>query len=662
VITRLVCLGFAAVIVSVGLREQSLALLAVAAAIVAVALAGLGPCEPGRACRGKLAPLWSPAAWARPDLSATALTVAGCAAASSMLAIMLRSDTGVGVLAIACWVLAVGAVVALGPILDRVTRAEVGAALRSSLARRHRPEIASVLAITVVAFVLRVYQLETVPPMFHGDEGEIGLIALSILDGREYPFFWTSPYWRLPYLFSYLQALSMWLFGPTVFGIRMLSVVAGTLCVPVVYAIGRVGWGPVAGAIAAWLVAVSHLHIHYSRVSLIVIESVLLSAVVMLLLALVWIRSRPIADPDGSGSTTSPRPLWTLLLLAGLIAGFSQYFYFSSRVIPVVAAPLLLLLWRAGRITPWQIVAFGFAFVVVVAPLAAHFVEVPGQFTGRMQELSIFDDQYVRVILGPDASLPSSLPALLVEQIRRSLNLFVRAGDRGGFYSGNTPNFDVLTAGLIWLGLGAALARRGHFREIALLVWAGLGLAFGSVLTAGAISAHRVLNLVPAGFLLVGVLVARGWELLGALPGRRAEWLAVPLGATLALWLLAANVTIYFVEYASHDEAAEPALAAREMLKEPGKYHIFYLTLPHFDFNHGAIKFIARGVPAANVTRPAELALPPADGLGTMLIATDNHLAELRELQARLPGGEERNVTAGDGRVVLIVYRIPPTT
>ena len=54
----------------------------------------------------------------------------------------------------------------------------------------------------------------------------------------------------------------------------MLSALVGTACVPLLYVVTREGWGRLAGFVAAWLMAVSHLHIHYSRLGFIFIESV----------------------------------------------------------------------------------------------------------------------------------------------------------------------------------------------------------------------------------------------------------------------------------------------------------------------------------------------------------------------------------------------------
>jgi len=135
-------------------------------------------------------------------------------------------------------------------------------------------EIGSVAALTLLGFGLRLYRLSDLLPPFHGDEGEMGVWARTVLEGPHWvPYFGTG-WMDHPLLFHYLQAGSLALFGDDGAGLRMLSVVFGSLCIPLVYAIGRTGWGPVAGYAAAASMAVSHLSIQYSRIALNNIESV----------------------------------------------------------------------------------------------------------------------------------------------------------------------------------------------------------------------------------------------------------------------------------------------------------------------------------------------------------------------------------------------------
>jgi hypothetical protein len=52
---------------------------------------------------------------------------------------------------------------------------------------------------------------------------------------------------------------------------------------------------------------------------------------------------------------------------------------------------------------------------------------------------------------------------------------------------------------------------------------------------------------------------------------------------------------------------------------------------------------------------------PPADGRGVLIFALENHLADLKAIESRTPGGEERRVMAPDGRLLYTAYQVPPT-
>ena len=107
-------------------------------------------------------------------------------------------------------------------------------------------------------------------------------------------------------------------------------------------------------------------------------------------------------------------------------------------------------------------------------------------------------------------------------------------------------------------------------------------------------------------FLLGGVALARVWDLLQRTPLSRADWLAAPVGTALALWLLAANVVIYFFEYTPRVERAESTYMAREMRERGDAYRYYFLTEPHYQPNLPSVEFIANQIKADNVKGPDE--------------------------------------------------------
>jgi hypothetical protein len=291
--------------------------------------------------------------------------------------------------------------------------------------------------------------------------------------------------------------------------------------------------------------------------------------------------------------------------------------------------------------------------------MAVFYLDKPLDFMSRTNNVSAFQDFYVKEVLGPNASLPSALPALLIEQTRRTLSMFVTTGDWSGFYSSNLSSFDPLSAALMWLGFGVLITRIRRYHELSLLVWIVITLLLGSVFILGARNGQRILIMTPAAFLLGGVLVARAHDMLRRVPLRSAAWLVVPAGTTLALWTLSANVTTYFYDFVPRDENAEMALTARESERDAGQYHVYFLTWPRFDTKHGAVTYIAYASKPTDLNTAADFK-PPNDGLGVMVIAMEQHLPQLRIIEARMPGGQEQQVFAPTGRLLYTYYRVPP--
>lgn len=656
-IARLSGFVVGAAILGVGIFQASLALVGLGTAIVALALVRRGAAETVRGAGTR-----EEAACTRRSVVPRALTWVVCAAGLSGVAVALGSGDSLVGLSILAWLLSLGALFGLGLTLDRLTARDVVAAVRSLFADPYRSELGSVLVIMGVALVLRFYDLEVIPALFHEDEGELARIALNIVGGTEVPFFRTAPAWGPAYPYAYLEASTIWLFGSSVAAARTISALAGVLCVPAVYVIGRIGWGPLAGATAACLLTVSHLHIHYSRLGQGFMVATLIAAMTMACLVLAARQGRRSAE-RGARDRSSWRAgsgFWTLMVAVGALTGVSQHFYHATRIVPMIVGVLLVVMVVKRWTGRWHLEVVGFAFLVAYAPLGVTYLERPADFFVGLSEISALRTRYVREILGPEASLPAALPALLAEQVRRTLGLFVKQGDLSGYYPGGPPAFDVVTVALLWLGLGAALSRLRRFHEAALLVWLGFGLLFGSAVTVGAESGHRILIMTPAAFLLGGLALARARDLARATLLQKADWLAALAGMALVLWLLAANVVTYFFEYTPRVERAEPTYMARELRERGSGYRFYFLTTPQYEPSLGSVRYVANQIVAANVTSPDEFKAPPADGRGILLLALPDRRDDLRAIEGQLPGGEEREVTAPNGRLLYFVYEVLP--
>ncbi len=560
--------------------------------------------------------------------------------------------------------------------------------------------------MTLLALALRLYQLGAFLPPMHGDEGEMGLLALlarygpaSGLSPQPLPPFSTA-FLDHPTLFHYLQVLPLLLFGDTITALRTLSAVVGALCVPLIYAVGRLGWGRTAAFTAAWLLAVSHIHIHYSRIALNNIETVWCVILLIALLALAYETSSPgpgdrvqlylartfrrapkSADTDALVSTAqvpdSPAlpvaldspglsarraPALTLLIAIGLVVGLSQYFYFGSRLLPILAVILLFVLWCQRRVPLWQLAVAAVAAIVAYLPLAGYYANHLTPFLGRMQGVTIFSPQGMAQTLGPQAVWPNDLPLLLWTQVKTNVLFFLSDGDRSAFYLADIPAFDKVTVILFWLGLGVVIAHVRRFHELALLAWLGLGVLLAGVVTLDAPNGPRLIVAVPAMYLICGVFMQKAVDLVAQLwpqNGRRIGLGAVTAVAAVTLLL---NYNTYFVDYQQRQPNTFTVRLAEEIAAASPGYRAYLLGTPNLFVNYGTIRFLAFDAEKYDLAAPDQLVPMLAEsggGTGALILALPNHLADLQQIQEQFPHGTLAERKDARGSLLYVTYRIP---
>lgn len=471
------------------------------------------------------------------------------------------------------------------------------------------------IPVILIAFALRIYDLEYLPPLY-GDEGEMGLAALQVLENKGPPIVATG-WLDHPAFFHYLQAIPVAIFGRTGLGLRLLSVIAGVLCVPLVYQLGRLGWGALAGLVAAWLMAISHLHIHFSRIGLNNIDSTFTMLFFLALLA----RSR--------------RQQVAMFGVAGLVVGLSQYLYHGSRLILVVAPLLLFFTWKKKMAGSRQIATLALGILIAVAPLATFYITHPQSFYARNQGVYVLTEKNMKHTLKSDeVTLPDDAWPLLKEQVARNLSFFLNGGDRSAFYLTALPAFDPLTAIMFWLGLGVALIHPRRYPEFSVLSWLGLGIILGGVLTIDAPNAPRLLIVTPCVFLLGGALVQRVETLLAPYPERlRASALLIALVLTGYL-----NYRIYFHDFTQNLPARNLAVdaIAREIRSAGQDYTVFLLGQPNLSGRYGPIRFLA-GDQVKDLDDPENIL--PLNEKGLLIIALPDQAQTLEEIKGRIPGG-----------------------
>lgn len=128
-----------------------------------------------------------------------------------------------------------------------------------------RLQIVGLSAVVIFAAALRLWQLSDVPNGFHGDEAVLGLEAQRIWRENGIGLY-TDAALGQPTAPIYLTALSLRVFGDTIFAVRFVSVVMSVLTVVALYFWARRFFGEKVALLSAFILAFCNWHLHFSRV------------------------------------------------------------------------------------------------------------------------------------------------------------------------------------------------------------------------------------------------------------------------------------------------------------------------------------------------------------------------------------------------------------
>ncbi len=249
---------------------------------------------------------------------------------------------------------------------------------------RSQIDILASLGLGLAAMGPMLYRLDLYPRSLNGDEAGFALISRRVMNGEiRNPF--GVGYLSHPLMWNVVQAGSMRVFGDDVVGARAPNAIAGGLAVSVAYLLVlRLTGRRFPAVAAALLLATFHIHLYFSRSALPNGWTAVCALLVLYLLDVAMRSNRPIG-----------------LFVAGLATGFSQYFYFSSRILlPIVLAVLAVTAFvetegvrrlRAAAATWLRRAAFVvLGFVMATLPQLAYYSVRRYDFDSRARSVSVF--------------------------------------------------------------------------------------------------------------------------------------------------------------------------------------------------------------------------------------------------------------------------------
>ncbi len=447
--------------------------------------------------------------------------------------------------------------------------------------RGGRGVLIALVAVLLVAAVLRCARLAELPPEMISDHVEKLLDVREILAGRR-PVFLAANGGREP-LQAYLAAGLVRAGLPLGFlTLKLGMALVGLLTVPAVFLLGREVGGSRLGLLAAAVTAVCPWHLQLTRLGLRAPLAPLFSALALagLLGAL----------------RTGRRNDW--LMLGGLV-GLGLYGYSAFRPM-LLAAPLVAtgVWWMAGG-ARWARPGAGRSLAGHLAAAAAvtTLVAMPLLRCAVLQSGDFWQRSLARVA-GSEQEIGEPLRSRFADNWIRTIGMFNLTSDRTWALSApGRPALDPVSGGLLLVGLASAFvaAARRDWRKAALL--ASIPVMLSATAMALAFPEEvphlaRASGALPA----VAILVALPLDRLLASPDRRRAlaWVVVAL---LLAGMAAGSLRRVFVEYrAGYIAACQPvslgAEVARDFIARGGDLrHVWLVGWPHgWDYRALAIE------------------------------------------------------------------------
>lgn len=509
--------------------------------------------------------------------------------------------------------------------------------------KTHRNEIFMVLFIMVISALPRLYKLGQIPRVLDGDEGSVGLFAQATVDGVLInPFaLWEN----FGALYLQLINISMRFFGTDAFGLRLLPALGGILAVPAVYLFARWVGGKRIAAISAVMIAISHSHLHFSRISSVAyIQDAWLIPLELYFLI----------------SGLEKRQSWRTAL-SGVLLAIHYSVYLTSQIITGLVLIYMLILfifyrsWFIQRLS--QAFAFWGGFFLSILPSGLYAYYNPNEFMNRLGSSGTFQTGYVENVML--ATGQSAFEVLLGRVVHAFLSLFYYPA--ADFYGSPSPMMSMISGVMLIAGLGIILwqIRNPAYLLLNGYIW-GSAVAIGVFATPPSADSYRMLMALPAAVTIAAIGIDKILEIIGLSWANARQAYTFTITALLTS-LLFFNLWTYYAEFAGQcrfaaDLAGRFATYLGVQLQEIDNENRVYMLSDDYYFHgsHPSTLFLSLR-PVINFNDPADT----LDAVtGETIIAPPSRIEELEAWARTHPGGilhYEYDCTT----TILLSYQVP---
>ena len=386
-----------------------------------------------------------------------------------------------------------------------------------------KKELIALFLIFIIAIFFRFWNITNTPPGLYPDEAMNGSNALEANATGEYKVFYPENNGREGFFIN-IQALSVSIFGNHPWALRIVSALFGVFTVLGAYFLIKTLFYKKTIALAGTLMlAVSFWHINFSRIGF---------RAIMVPFCLVWCFYFIVL-------AWQKRKNWPALI-SGIFFGIGFHTYIAFRFTPLLALiPIIyyfLKYKKSKELKKYFQILFawlGITFLVAL-PIGLYFLNNPGDFLGRSNQVSVFDSH------SPFLELGASIAKTAV------MFNFYGDGNWRHNYSGK-PQLDIISGAFFLLGLIISFKKiftknsQEKFPYILIIGWMII-MSLPSILTKeGLPHALRAIGMIPATFIFAGI----GFEFIWKIFQERKKKISFILITTAILMIIFANGNQY---------------------------------------------------------------------------------------------------------------------
>lgn len=498
----------------------------------------------------------------------------------------------------------------------------------------YRWEIAAVIGITLIAFIIRFISVATLPYPFEQDEAIFAVMSQQVNDGLFTNIFSPGMMVAHPMVYRFVIA---WL--ARIFDIymasRLPSVLLGTLTIPIFYLFLRQMWGRSVAFIGASYLMAYHFHHHYSRIGL---ENIADPLFVCLTLYFSWR-----AVNYGKKSD---------FVLLGLSAGLAAYFYVGGRFLaPFVAFAFIaiaILRHPSFLKNHWaDLILLLLALSVAVFPLERYWY---GHMTERFSNVGIVQDA---------TQITTIKPTVILNQLIGSFAVFgfrLESAYAVNHYKPPIPLVEWPSLIPFIAGILFSVIYFWQPRNYSLLILFFTTIIIGGALT-GAAGSWRVTAAIPA----VAAWVAIGIVKIGTANIQNKKKLMTYF-IIFTTFLIGYNLWFYFDVYAKNDYYGDSTTRIAQTLGEhvrtlSNDTSVFLYGTPSLYRNHPSMKILTGRRQIYDVFDDGRVdPLPESRASPRIFVFPIYRKNELTIIEATCPGGVLREFDDIHGKFMFNSY------